>query len=261
MLLLNIGNKKILATCTYPINKFKKAEILNIANAHRFIIFKNNGSFDVIESSEQKKLEDEIQKISVLSSGVAHDFNNLLTIIKGNTDMAMNNLSRKTSKDTDIVKSINVNRIIIKLLEMLTLFFQKNDEINFETEINLDPELWKIKGDSGKIEQSILNIIINAKDAMPEGGRITISTCNIKSPKEHKGDYICISIKDTGVGMELDVIDHIFDPFFTTKGPKGTGLGLSLVYQIVEEFQGWIEVSSEINKGTIFRIYIPAYKN
>lgn len=289
----SISNLKLVAICTYPINKFKKTEILNISNAHRFVIFKSNGGYEIIESSEQKKVEDEIQKISVLSSGVAHDFNNLLTVIKGNTDMAITlmeedknnpvfehlleikesiksakplidqlyNLSRIRSKDSDNVKSIKLNRIIIKLLEMLTLFFQKNEDIHFEKEINLDPELWLIKGVSGKIEQSILNVIMNAKDAMPEGGRITITTSNVKDPIEHNGDYICISIKDTGIGMEQDVIDHIFDPFFTTKGPKGTGLGLSLVNQIIEEFKGWIDVSSEVNKGTTFYIFIPAYKN
>jgi signal transduction histidine kinase len=143
---------------------------------------------------------------------------------------------------------------------MLALFFQKNDEIQFETEINLDPELWLINGDSGKLEQSILNIIMNAKDAMPEGGRITITTCNVKNPEGHNGEHICISIKDTGIGMEQDIIDHIFDPFFTTKGPKGTGLGLSLVNQIIEELKGWIEVSSEVNKGTTFSLFIPAFK-
>lgn len=286
-----VSNLNFLGTCTYPINKFKKAEILNISNTHRFVIFKNNGSFDVIESSEQKKLEDEIQKISVLSSGVAHDFNNLLTIIKGNTDMAMllmeedknhplyehlleiqesiksakplveqlYNLSRKKSKDSDILKVIKINRSIIKLLEMLTLFFQRNKEAPIETELDLDPELWTIKGDSGKIEQVILNLIMNAKDAMPEGGRITITTNNVVPPKARIGEYISISIADKGSGMEQDLIEHIFDPFFTTKGSKGTGLGLQIVKQIIEDHGGWIEVFSELNKGTTFKIFLPVF--
>ena len=286
-----VENLNFLGTCTYPINKFKKAEILNISNAHRFVIFKNNGSFDVIESSEQKKLEDEIQKISVLSSGVAHDFNNLLTIIKGNTDMAkllmeedknhpiyehlleiqesiksakplveqLYNLSRKKSKDSKFLKIIKINRSIIKLLEMLTLFFQRNKEILIETELNLDPELWSIKGDSGKIEQVILNLIMNAKDAMPEGGRIIITTGNVIPPKARIGEYISISIADTGIGMEKELIEHIFHPFFTTKGSKGTGLGLQIVKQIIEDHGGWVEVFSELNKGTTFKIFLPVF--
>jgi len=285
-----VSSLKFLGTCTYPINKFKKTEILNISNTHRFVIFKNNGSFDVIESSEQKKLEDEIQKISVLSSGVAHDFNNLLTIIKGNTEMALllmeedkttplyehlleiqetiksakplveqlYNLSRKKAKDSEVLKEIKINRIIIKLLEMLTLFFQRNHKIPIETELDLDPELWSIKGDIGKIEQVILNLIMNAKDAMPEGGRITITTRNLIPPEARIGEYISISITDTGIGMEQDLIEHIFDPFFTTKGSKGTGLGLQIVKQIIEEHGGRIEVFSELNKGTTFKIILPA---
>jgi len=285
-----VSSLNFLGTCTYPINKFKKTEILNISNTHRFVIFKNNGSFDVIESSEQKKLEDEIQKISVLSSGVAHDFNNLLTIIKGNTEMALllmegdkttplyehlleiqetiksakplveqlYNLSRKKAKDSEVLKEIKINRIIIKLLEMLTLFFQRNHKIPIETELDLDPELWSIKGDIGKIEQVILNLIMNAKDAMPEGGRITITTRNLIPPEARIGEYISISITDTGIGMEQDLIEHIFDPFFTTKGSKGTGLGLQIVKQIIEEHGGRIEVFSELNKGTTFKIILPA---
>jgi len=286
-----VSNLNFLGTCTYPINKFKKAEILNISNTHRFVIFKNNGNFEVIESSEQKKLEDEIQKISVLSSGVAHDFNNLLTIIKGNTEMAMflleedknhpiyehlleiqesiksakplvqqlYNLSRKKPKDTEILKIIKINRVIIKLLEMLTLFFQRNKDIQIETELDLDPELWLIKGDSGKIEQVILNLIMNAKDAMPEGGRITITTSNVIPPEARIGEYISIAIADTGIGMEQDLIEHIFDPFFTTKGSKGTGLGLKIVKHIIEDHGGWIEVFSELNKGTTFKIFLPVF--
>ena len=285
-----VSSLNFLGTCTYPINKFKKTEILNISNTHRFVIFKNNESFDVIESSEQKKLEDEIQKISVLSSGVAHDFNNLLTIIKGNTEMALllmeeekttplyehlleiqetiksakplveqlYNLSRKKAKDSEVLKEIKINRIIIKLLEMLTLFFQRNHKIPIETELDLDPELWSIKGDIGKIEQVILNLIMNAKDAMPEGGRITITTRNLIPPEARIGEYISISITDTGIGMEQDLIEHIFDPFFTTKGSKGTGLGLQIVKQIIEEHGGRIEVFSELNKGTTFKIILPA---
>jgi len=168
------------------------------------------------------------------------------------------NLSRKKAKDSEVLKEIKINRIIIKLLEMLTLFFQRNHKIPIETELDLDPELWSIKGDIGKIEQVILNLIMNAKDAMPEGGRITITTRNLIPPEARIGEYISISITDTGIGMEQDLIEHIFDPFFTTKGSKGTGLGLQIVKQIIEEHGGRIEVFSELNKGTTFKIILPA---
>jgi signal transduction histidine kinase len=142
---------------------------------------------------------------------------------------------------------------------MLTLFFQRSKDIQIETELDLDPELWPIKGDSGKIEQVILNLIMNAKDAMPEGGRITITTRNVVPPEARIGEYISITIADTGIGMEQELIEHIFDPFFTTKGSKGTGLGLKIVKQIIEDHGGWIEVFSELNKGTTFKIFLPVF--
>ena len=137
--------------------------------------------------------------------------------------------------------------------------FQRNKDIKIETELHLDPELWTIRGDSGKIEQVLLNLIMNANDAMPEGGRITITTCNVVPPEARIGEYISIAIADSGIGMEQDLIEHIFDPFFTTKGRKGTGLGLQIVKQIIEDHGGWIEVFSELKKGTTFKIFLPVF--
>ena len=144
-------------------------------------------------------------------------------------------------------------------MEIVALFFKQNKESEIETQLDLDPELNLVNIDSGKVEQIILNLIMNAKDAMPNGGRLTITTKNILKRKISTSipkKYVNLSIEDTGTGMSSEIIDKIFEPFFTTKGSKGTGLGLPLVKKIVEEYNGWIDVSSKIDEGTVFKIYL-----
>jgi two-component system cell cycle sensor histidine kinase/response regulator CckA len=160
------------------------------------------------------------------------------------------------------MKVIDLNRIVEDLEKMLHRII--GEEIQLRTALLKD--LGHIKADPGQIEHTILNLVVNAKDAMPSGGTIKIETANVQADEEtsnlppgmKRGNYVTLSVRDTGVGMNPEVQERIFEPFFTTKEKgKGTGLGLSTVYGIIKQSGGEIWVSSEPGKGTIFEIYFP----
>ncbi len=289
-----IGDLKIKAMCSFPINKFRKDEFLDIANAHQFALINKEGNYKLVENFEHKRIEEEKKTISVLSSGGAHDFNNLLTIIKGNVDMAM--MTLQNDKKSPIYKylqeiresinsakplvrrlynfdrnlplevvPINLNKILIKLMQMLTLF--SIEDVNIEIKNDFEPNIWKISADPAKIERALMNLIINAKEAMPKGGKIFVRTKNLddkelnnsRKDEARRGNHVCISVEDTGTGMDEETLKRIFKPYFTTKkNGKGRGLGLLIVQSVVKEHGGWIDVESEKNKGTTFKIYLPA---
>mgnify|MGYP006280559297 CR=1 FL=1 len=301
-----IKNLNNLVFCTYPINKFIKAEVLNIALIHDFAIFKRKGELKVIKSSEQERLEQEREKIQSqmhqmvklnnigsITRGFAHDFNNLLGLIKGYADMArmkigetenkniekyLQEISKsiksssklinrllKYSKDetkTLNIEQVNVNDVIKNLLGMLSHFIAEN--ITIET--RLEEDLWEIEGDPGKIEEILMNLIINARDALPHGGEIIIETENLRKRdldvKEERlkveTDHIKISVEDTGIGMDEETKNKMFEPFFSTKKEgRGTGLGLTIVKEFIFQHNGWIELESQKNKGTTFDVYLP----
>ena len=248
--------------------------------------------------TEKKKLEAQLlqaqkmEAIGILAGGVAHDFNNILQTIRGHTDLAMMKLDEtdplyRDLKQIDLSAGraasltrqlllfsrrqqmeftpINLNTMVENLLKMLHRLI--GEDISIKTE--LDPELWTVQADAGTIEQVIMNLTVNARDAMPEGGEITVKTENVHVDKKYcktytyarPGKFVCLMIEDTGVGMDKETIQHIFDPFFSTKGPgKGTGLGLSVVYGIVKQHEGWINVysDSEPGQGSTLKVYLPA---
>lgn len=256
-------------------------------------VIRYEGSIEDI--TERKHLEDKFRQsqkmeaIGLLAGGIAHDFNNLLTAIMGYSDLTL----RKLATDDPLranVKEIrdagdraaaltsqllafsrkqilkprvhNLNAVIGELEKMLRRIIRES--IDFHTV--LDPQLGNIKADPGQIEQVIMNLVVNARDAMPGGGRLTIGTQNVsldkKQAREHiaakPGNYIKMTVTDTGEGMAPDIQTRIFEPFFTTKDlGKGTGLGLSTVHGIVRQSGGDIVVNSEIGKGTTFVIYLP----
>ncbi len=248
---------------------------------------------------EKEKLQEQLihaqkmEAVGRLAGGIAHDFNNLLTPIIGYTEILLAEFEKGNSPATEYLNEIKeVSLRASELVRQLLAFSRKqvltvnrinlNDIISstkkmlkriigedIVLEINLEPEIKDIKADKSQMEQIILNIVVNARDAMPEGGKIIISTKNATISKKYceknirakPGEFVCFSIQDTGYGMDKETLDKIFEPFFTTKEPgKGTGLGLSVVYGIVEQHGGWINVDSKPNEGTTFYIYLPVFK-
>ena len=239
---------------------------------------------------EQLLHSQKMEAVGVLAGGVAHDFNNLLTAIQVSADLALMQLDENSPACQELNEIHHVAGHASDLAKQLLLFSRKhpmayasynlNESIknlrkmlrrvigeNIEVETLLDSNLWTIWGDRGTIEQVVMNIVINAKDAMPNGGKITIKTENVRLNKiaaktmaeGRRGKFVKLTIRDTGIGMDKETQQHIFEPFFSTKGPgKGTGLGLSVVYGIVKEHKGWVHLSSEMGNGSVFQIYLPA---
>lgn len=248
-----------------------------------------------VDITEQKRLESQflqaqkMESIGRLAGGVAHDFNNLLTAINGYAELAIQSLPEENPVVEDIQEIIQVSEQASKLTSQLLAFARKHkiepqviqlnsiiemiDRLlhrllgsNILLKIDLDQNLVYIKADPGQIEQIIVNMAVNARDAMPNGGSLTISTRNttIRSYElgsDHEvppGRYAEIIISDTGTGMPQQVVEKIFEPFFTTKSPdKGSGLGLATSYGIIKQHNGHITVNSIEGKGTTFHIFLP----
>ncbi len=243
----------------------------------------------------QQKLEDQLRQIQkmeslgTLAGGIAHDFNNILGIISAYTEMLVmhkNNEERfqkyveaiiqTTNRATDLVRQIltfarrtelqtvpvNVNELIREVTKLLSETFPKTIEITTDLQENISP----ILGDQGQLHQALLNLALNARDAMPNGGKLIFKTELVskviiasKFQKASATSYIAISISDTGIGIPQEMLQRIFEPFFTTKEKgKGTGLGLSVVYGVVSGLNGFIDVQSTVGKGTTFTIFLPA---
>ena len=244
------------------------------------------------ELQEQLVQSQKMEAIGHLAGGVAHDFNNLLTIINGYSELLLMNTQEKdvsfkrlqqineagkraerltrqllafSRKQILQPVIIDLNRLLKELDKMLRRLIGENIKLVFKYE----PELYKIKADPGQLEQVILNLIVNARDAMSMGGEIFIETQNIvkekyelQNPKNlNAGSKVLLTIADTGVGMDDETINQIFDPFFTTKEKeKGTGLGLSTVYGIIKQSDASIHVKSQKGKGTKFSIYFNTFE-
>jgi PAS domain S-box-containing protein len=230
-----------------------------------------------------------MEAIGRLAGGIAHDFNNILAVIQGYSDLCLSGIPKENPLREDLQAITNAVRRAANLISQL-LAFSRRQTMKMEV-IDLNPllqnlekmlrrvisedvelltilpdDLGRAKADSGQIEQILLNLAVNARDAMPSGGKLTIETANVTLKETNRqnhmgltpGHYVMISITDTGLGMTQEVKERIFEPFFTTKEiGKGTGLGLSMVYGIVKQSGGHIGVDSEPGKGTTFRIYLP----
>jgi PAS domain S-box-containing protein len=249
----------------------------------------------VEDITEQKRLESnflQVQKMETvgqLAGGIAHDFSNLLTVIKGYSQLSLSDLregdplkrnmeevQRATERAMDLtrqllafsrrqvmdMKVLDLNAILTDLSRMLRYII--GEDIELITVLAKD--LGRVKTDPGQIEQVILNLVVNARDAMPSGGTLTIETSNVELDEDYArthlqvtpNRYIRLSVSDTGCGMTPEVMERIFEPLFTTKGKgKGTGLGLSTVYGIVKQSGGHIWAYSEPGQGSAFKIYLP----
>jgi PAS domain S-box-containing protein len=249
----------------------------------------------VVDISARKKMEKQLrlsqrmEAIGELAGGVAHDFNNLLAVILGCADVAFDALPAEhpAAKKIEMVRQagssaadltrqllafsrqqmlqprvLNLMEVIDKIQVLLRRLIGENIEIS----VSLEPSLGCVKADPGQIEQVLLNLCVNARDAMPKGGRLTIAARNVELDDSFRderlvvvpGPYVMLSVEDTGCGMNRETQARIFDPFFTTKEVgKGTGMGLATVYGIVKQTGGYIWVYSEVSKGSVFKVYLP----
>ena len=247
------------------------------------------------EISERKHLEEQLRQsqkmeaVGTLAGGVAHDFNNQLGVIRGYLDMVLEDLPEGSDAYNDLVEigkavqhsarlteqllmfssrqpvdmgPMDLNHLLRDLENMLGRLLGENIRINPD----LADDLWTVTADLSNINQVITNLSVNARDAMPEGGALTIQTRNVtidsvycsQFPEARPGRFVCLAVVDTGEGMDEHVRARLFEPFFTTKGRgRGTGLGLSVVYGIVLAHQGWITVDSQPGQGSRFEIYLP----
>jgi signal transduction histidine kinase/CheY-like chemotaxis protein len=237
---------------------------------------------------QQLRQSQKMEAVGRLAGGIAHDFNNLLMVILGYSEFLLERLGaephlrgpaqeissaaeRASSLTRQLLafsrkqmlapRIVNLNDVATENIKMLTRMIGEDVDLVMVPA----PNLWPIRADAGQIDQVIMNLAVNARDAMPTGGKLTIETSNVTLDDEYArfhaplrpGDYVMIAISDTGNGMDSDTQSHIFEPFFTTKGTKGTGLGLSTVYGIVKQSGGYIWVYSEVGRGTTFKIYLP----
>ena len=259
-----------------------KERTLELENAYQEL----HKEMEQRKSFEEKYYQSQkMEAIGRLAGGIAHDFNNLLTIIQGYSQLLMaklmdtdplyekiNQINLAGTRAETLIrqllafsrkqviqpKVLNLNQVVKEIEKMIRRLIGEDIDLS----ITLDSKLDAVKMDHGQMEQIIMNIVVNSRDAMPSGGKLSIATKNVHAENSHPllpaGDYVMMSISDTGIGMEDDIKSHIFEPFFTTKEKGiGTGLGLATVYGIVQQSEGHITAQSERNKGTSIQIYLP----
>ncbi|MBI3709609.1 MAG: PAS domain S-box protein, partial [Proteobacteria bacterium] len=249
----------------------------------------------IIDITDRRMAEEELRQaqkteaIGQLTGGLAHDFNNLLAVVIGNLELIDDNVEsdrdlqetvrvawRAAQRAVDLTERLlsfarrqpldptptNVNEVILGMESMLSRTLGETIEVVTQR----DDELWPVVIDRSYLESAILNLALNSRDAMPDGGKLTIATSNLsfKEPRSvtvppiPPGDYVTITVTDTGVGMTPDIAERAFEPFFTTKQiGKGTGLGLSMVYGFVRQSNGYVTLDSEVGRGASIRIYLP----
>jgi PAS domain S-box-containing protein len=250
----------------------------------------------VQDITEHRKLQLQLQKaqrmesLGTLAGGIAHDFNNLLTVISGYSTLLMDGLAenarlhpaaeqihKASQRAVALTKqllifsrhrmmqgsTVNLNMVITNMVQMLQRLI--GEDIDVQTV--LAPDLRSVKADAGQLEQVIMNLAVNARDAMPEGGKLTVQTSNVvldegfveSNVGSRAGPHVLLVVSDNGTGINPEIKEQIFDPFFTTKeAGRGTGLGLAVVYGIVKQSKGYITVHSDLGHGATFRIYLPA---
>jgi signal transduction histidine kinase/CheY-like chemotaxis protein len=241
------------------------------------------------ELEEQLRQAQKMEAVGRLAGGVAHDFNNLLTAIRGNVEMALLELTPSSPIRAELDQVRQAAETASSMTQQLLTFSRRQAhaprvvELNrlvdnnvrllrrllgsaIEIETKLAPDLWAVRVDAGQVDQLLMNLAVNARDAMPRGGVLRVTTHNHEISSDHdtghpgvlRGRYVALTVSDTGTGIDEAVRAKIFEPFFTTKElGQGTGLGLSTVYGIVQQSGGFIEVESEPGRGSTFRILLP----
>ena len=238
---------------------------------------------------EQFRQAQKMEAVGRLAGGVAHDFNNLLTVITGYSDLLLGNKDLKDTQRTALeeirraaerggalthqllafsrrqpmqARSVRINELVMQIQKLLRRLIGEDISLVIIPAASQDV----VEADPGRLEQVIMNLVVNARDAMPNGGTMTIETASVELSEYfiakqlglHPGRYVLLSIVDTGTGMDKNTLDHLFEPFFTTKNPgRGTGLGLATAYGIIRQSGGAINITSEVGQGTMARIYLP----
>jgi len=274
----------------FTVNSFRLGDKVFLSSTIRDITERKKAEVEKETIRLQLHQAQKMDAIGRLAGGIAHDFNNILTTIRGNAELTMELVGRfeeAQSNLREIILSVahaakltrqllifsrghsfelvplNLNSTVESLLTMMKRLLGEDIEIV----TSLQEGLMSVRADEASVEQVLLNLSVNARDAMPGGGRLTISTENVPpggaghpgAEQEGPLGSICLTVRDTGTGIRRDVIQRIFEPFFTTKEKgKGTGLGLSVVYGIVKQHGGWIDVASAPGKGSVFRVFLPA---
>jgi len=249
----------------------------------------------IVDITDRKLLENQLQQsrrmeaVGRLAGGIAHDFNNLLTIIKGYAELALQRTGIQQELRADVQQIENAAERASMLIRQLLAFSRRQvlqpkvldlnaivlglDKLlarlmgeHIEMLTRCGPDVGHVRADPAQIEQVIMNLVVNARDAMPKGGRLTVETVNVELDSTYArdhvsvkpGPYVMLAVSDSGTGMSPETVAHIFEPFYTTKeSGQGTGLGLSTVYGIVKQSGGYIWVYSEPGKGTTFKVYLP----
>jgi two-component system, cell cycle sensor histidine kinase and response regulator CckA len=260
-----------------------------VARAIRYARERSGLRRTLIAREEQLRQAHRMEAVGRLAGGVAHDFNNVLTAILGYTELLLSQFDEGDPRRGDVMEIRQAAERAAGLTRQLLAFSRKqvmqtrivrlNDVVtglegmlrrlvgqDIVIDVTTDPALWEVRADPGQVEQVLMNLAVNARDAMPAGGRLTISTGNIAmdapdplaTPGLRPGEYVWVAVTDTGTGIPETARPYIFEPFFTTKPVgKGTGLGLATVYGIVKQMAGGIYLESKEGAGTRFRVYFP----
>lgn len=245
-------------------------------------------------NEEALRQSQKMEAVGQLTGGIAHDFNNMLTGVIGSLELIRRRLARGRTEDLDSLidlgvtsanraaslthrllafsrrrsldsKAVQMNSLVLSMGELL----QRSLNESIQLEMRLDEKLWIAEADPNQLESALLNLVINARDAMPEGGKLVVETSNqvlhreftVAYPNLEPGDYVMLSVTDNGSGMPQSVISRAFDPFFTTKPiGQGTGLGLSMIYGFSKQSRGHVSIDSEVDQGTTVRLYLPRYR-
>jgi two-component system cell cycle sensor histidine kinase/response regulator CckA len=290
--------------CAFPIHRgqdimgvleFHTQEVLRADDEQRQMLADLGAKISQLlhrkDLERQLRQSQKMEALGRMAGGIAHDFNNLLTVINSWSALLLEHASEdeKWKRGLTQIKEagdkaagltrqllaftrqqvveqqvMNLNERVMSIVELM----QRVIGEDIHLAVNLDPHLGQVKTDAGQIEQVIMNLVVNARDAMPQGGRLELMTQNVRIEEKdstrqdelHPGAYTVLTVRDSGCGMDADTMAHIFEPFFTTKERgKGTGLGLSTVYGIIKQSGGNIAVESELNNGTTFTIYLPQF--
>ena len=267
------------------------AENLELGNAPYHLLILQDIT-DRVRLENELRQAQKMEAVGRLAAGVAHDFNNILTVILGNTSTQLRNprldkkltgsltqVQRAAERATALTRqllaysrkqiiqrrALALNEVVEQTVAMLRRLIGEHIALDMQ----LAPDLPPIFADASNVEQVIMNLALNARDAMPDGGKLTLVTTRVeidkasraRNPESQLGPYICLAVKDTGYGMDAATVGRIFEPFFTTKDPgQGTGMGLATVYGVLKQHGGWIEVDTAPGRGTSIRTFFPLSK-